>query len=58
MFKVINGVLGCLITRQWWSHVGAEGGLGPPKFFIKQLVDIFVNSDPNKFIPFKENICF
>ena len=35
---------------QWQSHVGAKGGLGPPKFLIKKLVDIFVNSDPSKFI--------
>ena len=49
----------CIHGRQWPSHVGAEGGLRPPptlKFFIKKLVDIFVNSDPSKFIPSKENI--
>ena len=40
------------------ATLGLKGAFAPPtpKFFIKKLVDIFVNSDPSKFIPSKENI--
>ena len=58
------GSLCCIQVHIVYMGDSGEATLGPkgaspplpPKFFIKKLVDIFVNSDPSKFIPSKENI--